>query len=116
MWRPATGHSGATLDVISILNVTLSKAIYHLLAAVPGATFTLQPYSNIAKRRGQPDLICGSLRPLFIPPLHNLLSQWVVKLKDTLTNIMGLSGPVKAVCVFTCTADVCSLVLPLALN
>lgn len=48
-------------------------AHHHLLDRVPGATFTLQPYSNLAKRRGQQDLVSGSIRPLFVPLLHNLL-------------------------------------------
>lgn len=40
MWWFATGHCGATLDVVPILNVTLNKAHHHLLASVPRATFT----------------------------------------------------------------------------
>lgn len=36
MWWFATGHSGATLHVISILNVTLSKPITVYWLASPG--------------------------------------------------------------------------------
>lgn len=43
MWWLATGHSGATLDVISILNVTLSKpiTIYWLASPEPHSPFNL---------------------------------------------------------------------------
>lgn len=43
MWLLATGHSGATLDVISILNVTLSKPITIdcLVSAGPHSPFNL---------------------------------------------------------------------------
>lgn len=43
MWWLATGHSGATLDVISILNVTLSKpiTIHWLVSPEPRSPFNL---------------------------------------------------------------------------
>lgn len=43
MWWLATGHSGATLDVISILNVTLGKpiTIYLLVSPGPHSPFNL---------------------------------------------------------------------------
>lgn len=107
----ATGHSGATLDVISILNVTLTKPHHHVLPHVPRATFTLQPYSNVATRRGQPDLVSGSLRPLFTPLLHNCVTNWEIK------NITRLRRPERATfCKRKWTVDIYSLELLVALK